>query len=202
MVYKRKIGIFAYGSLIDDPGVEIAPLIRERIFDVLTPFKVEFSRKSESRDDAPTLIPVDNGGAHVNGVIILLDESITLETAKDLIWRRETRKVGTGKRYPNPSVIKVNTVVVEVLESFINIDYVLYTKIGANIDNLTPSNLADLAISSAKSKSGREKLDGISYLISAKENGIATPLMPDYENEIVRKTGTHSLIEALKSCCI
>ncbi len=202
MVYKRKIGIFAYGSLIDDPGVEIAPLICERISDVLTPFKVEFSRKSKSRDYAPTLIPVEDGGAHVNGVIILLDESITLETAKDLLWRRETRKEGTGKRYPNPNVIKVNAVVVAVLESFINIDYVLYTKIGANIDNITPSNLADLAISSAKSKSGREKLDGISYLISAKENGITTPLMPDYENEILMKTGTHSLIEALESCCI
>lgn len=198
----NKIGIFAYGSLIDDPGIEIAPLICERISDVLTPFKVEFSRKSKSRDYAPTLIPVENGGAYVKGVIILLDESCTLEEAKNLLWRRETRNESTGKAYPNPKVIGTNTVVVKVLESFNNIDCVLYTKIGANIDDLTPSILADLAISSAKSKSGREKLDGISYLISAKENGIATPLMLDYENEIVSKTGTLNLIEALRSCCI
>lgn len=202
MVYKSKIGIFAYGSLIDDPGVEITPLIRERISDVLTPFKVEFSRKSGSRDNAPTLIPVENGGAYVKGVIILLDENITLEDAKNLLWRRETRNEGTGRSYPNSKVANISTVVVEVLENFINIDYVLYTKIGANIDNVTPSKLAELAISSAKSKSGMKKLDGISYLISAKENGIVTPLITDYENEIVSKTNTLSLIEALKSCLI
>ena len=35
----------------------------EMIRNVLTPFKVEFARKSLKRSDAPTLVPVENGGA-------------------------------------------------------------------------------------------------------------------------------------------
>jgi hypothetical protein len=53
----RKIGILAYGSLIDNAGEEIAPLIVERI-ECFTPFKIEFARLSSTRSNAPTLVPV------------------------------------------------------------------------------------------------------------------------------------------------
>jgi len=53
----------AYGSLIDDPGSEIQPVIARLIEGVETPFKVEFARSSEKRDGAPTLVPVKEGGA-------------------------------------------------------------------------------------------------------------------------------------------
>ena len=51
------IGILAYGSLIDDPGREIEPLIIRRLKGVETPFQIEFARSSSTRDGAPTLIP-------------------------------------------------------------------------------------------------------------------------------------------------
>ncbi len=54
------VGILAYGSLIDDPGAEIEPVILRRI-DCRTPFKVEFARASESRKGGPTLVPYDIG---------------------------------------------------------------------------------------------------------------------------------------------
>ena len=52
------IGILAYGSLIDDPGDEIKPLVKQKIEGVETPFAIEFARSSKSRNGAPTLIPV------------------------------------------------------------------------------------------------------------------------------------------------
>ena len=55
---KHRIGILAYGSLIDEPGLEIEQLIIHRI-NCLTPFKVEYARKSGTRGDGPTLIPTE-----------------------------------------------------------------------------------------------------------------------------------------------
>ena len=49
----------------------------------------------------------------------------------------------------------------------------------------------------ASTPSGAGARDGISYLVAAKQNGIVTPLMADYEREILRQTGGRSLEEAL-----
>ena len=57
------VGILAYGSLIDDPGSEIGEVIADVISDIETPFSVEFARSSSTRSGAPTLIPVEAGGA-------------------------------------------------------------------------------------------------------------------------------------------
>jgi len=54
------IGILAYGSLIEEPGKEIEPLIRERRKGIKTPFSIEFARSSSTRDGAPTLVPVED----------------------------------------------------------------------------------------------------------------------------------------------
>ena len=194
------LGILAYGSLIDDPGKEIRPLISKCIQeDVITPFKVEFARKSSTRDDAPTLIPVDEGGARVKAVILVLADRVSEKQAKDLLWRRETDNVGTSKPYNPPSNPTEDTVLVKDLKDFCEIDIVLYTEIGRNIDDLSPRRLAELAIQSARAESGAQGRDGISYLLNAKRNGIETPLMPEYENEILKKSGTNSLGKALES---
>lgn len=55
-----RIGILAYGSLIKEPGVEIEPLIVERI-PTQTPFMVEYARLSQSRGGGPTVIPHTSG---------------------------------------------------------------------------------------------------------------------------------------------
>ena len=49
----KRIGILAYGSLIDNPGSELGPNTVAKIKDVNTPFRVEFARKSQSRNYAP-----------------------------------------------------------------------------------------------------------------------------------------------------
>lgn len=192
----KRIGILAYGSLIDDLGKEIEAAMADRIKDVETPFKVEFARSSITRDGAPTLVPIENGGANVKAQILVLKEGISEKDAKDMLWRRETRKVGSGKTYKPPPKPTENTVLVERLENLRDIEIVFHTRISANIEPLTPQRLAQLAIESALSEAGAERRDGISYLISAKRNGIKTPLMPKYEEEILKKAGAGSLEEA------
>ncbi len=192
------IGILAYGSLIDDPGQEIQSVIANRIECVITPFRVEFARKSSRRDDAQTLVPVEEGGTFVKAVILVLREGISEVNATNMLWRRETNRVGGNQTYTpvNPGP---NTVCIERLENFYNIAVVLYTKIAPNIHNLTSQRLADLAIRSACAEAGSQERDGISYLIAAKRNRIKTPLMTEYENEILRQTKTTSLEDALRA---
>jgi hypothetical protein len=73
---------------------------------------------------------------------------------------------------------------------------VLYTRIGANIEPLTPNYLAELAWASACSKAIPTGSDGVSYLIAAKRNGIKTTLSRDYENAIMSIAGAESLERA------
>ena len=194
------IGILAYGSLIEDSGTEISPLIVERQTGVETPFRIEFARKSSSRCNAPTVIPVENGGSRVKATILVLKAGLTLQQAEDLLWRRETRNELSEKHYTRPSQPNSNRVIVKSLETFNGIDVVLYTSIGSNIENPSPTRLAELAIESANNKAGKDGKDGISYLISLKRHDISTPLMPAYESEILRLMNAVSLEAALGRC--
>ena len=193
----NRIGILAYGSLIEDPGVELKPLISEKIRDIETPFNIEFARKSSLRDDAPTVVPVEIGGAPVKAVILVLKKHVKMESAKDFLWRRETRNEKSDKHYTTPSNPTVNQVVAGVIDNLGGIETVLYTKVGANIDAPTPEKLAKLAIESAKQKSGSTGKDGISYLISLKGQNISTPLMPEYEEKILSLLGVNKIEVAL-----
>jgi cation transport regulator ChaC len=194
------VGILAYGSLIEDPGIELTPLIVERRTGVETPFRIEFARSSSSRCNAPTVIPVESGGSCVKATILILKAGVTPQQAEDLVWRRETRNERSEKHYVRPSEPNTNRVIVESLQSFNGIDVVLYTSIGSNIKDLSPDRIAKLAIESAKAKAGKDGKDGISYLISLKRHGISTPLMPAYESEILRLMNATSLEAALGKC--
>ncbi|MGQ7846383.1 hypothetical protein ACUNV4_18025 [Granulosicoccus sp. 3-233] len=193
-----RIGILAYGSLIEDPGIELGPLIVNRVVDVKTPFNIEFARSSRTRDGAPTVVPVVGFGAAVMGVVLVLDESIDIELARDLLWRRETRSEGSNRHYRHAKRPVSNQIVVAQVEDFHNVDTVLYTSITSNIPNPTPPILARLAINSAAGYAGSMGRDGISYLISLKRQLIETPLMTDYEAEILKLLGASSLRGALQ----
>lgn len=188
------VGILAYGSLIGDPGEEIADATIHTVANVLTPFSIEFARQSgKTRGGAPTLVPVPDGGSTVQGQVFVVD--VAEGEAANRLWRREVRKVGTGRAYVPPKEIGPNTVVVKRLENFAGVKVVLYTEIAANIEPLTAETLATLAIESvSKAAPGQ---DGISYLIAAKANGIGTALSADYENEILRQSRCSGLEEAL-----
>lgn len=190
-----KIGILAYGSLINDPSSEIEMATVTRIENVFTPFNVEFARRSKSRNNAPTLVPVDSGGNRVSAVVFVLGENISINEASDILQRRETHERDKTKCY-FPDKTKKNQVWIKHLDRYFNLDIVLYTWIDTNINPLTPKKLAELAIKSAKADAGLRHEDGISYLIAAKKAGIVTPLMPDYEREILTELKACDLNEA------
>jgi hypothetical protein len=156
---------------------------------------VEFARKSATRGGAPTLIPVTTDGEHVPAHIIVMKDSVSRDEACDLIWRRETRQMGSGKRYVYRDHPWENATVVRDAGKIQGIDLVLYTEIGPNIRPLAAKVLARLAVQSVgQAPRGR---DGICYLMSALSRGVKTPLSGPYEAEIKRLTGTASLNDAL-----
>ena len=191
-----RIGILAYGSLIEDPGEELKPFIEYTVKDVTTPFQVEFARSSRTRDGGPTLIPVTSDGAQVQASVLALKSSIELNQAKTLLWRRETRKEGSADRYSRPEKPRIDHVLVESEYDIADFDVALYTRIGSNIERPTAEGLATLAICSARGEAGAKGKDGISYLSSVIVHRISTPLLPGYRDAILRRTGARDLEEA------
>lgn len=194
---ENSIGILAYGSLIDEPGNELEELIIDRIH-CQTPFNVEFARLSETRSNAPTLVPYQDGSP-VKAVILVLDHNrVTLSQAESMLWRRETRTTDTTKNYKPSKEHNPNKVTILELKNFKNVTTVLYTSIGQNMGIMNkPDILANFAIRSILEKAGEEQKDGIHYLLAAKKNGIVTKLSPQYEAEILKQTNTKSLEAAI-----
>ncbi|MCU7837954.1 MAG: hypothetical protein KZQ94_01080 [Candidatus Thiodiazotropha sp. (ex Troendleina suluensis)] len=189
---KQTVGILAYGSLIADPGWEIEEVRTRTIDGVTTPFPVEYARSSGGRGAAPTLVPYEGGG-QVRAQVFVLDTSI--EDAADRLYRREIGAVGGERRYKHRANPGLNKVVVDRLEWAFELDVVLYTRIGATIDNPDATKLAGLAIKSvAQADAG---MDGITYLMNAIEAGIETPLTAAYVDEIRQRTGARDLSDAL-----
>ena len=182
------VGILAYGSLVDDPGDELGHCVTRRIDDVETPFAVEFARSSRTRCGAPTLVPVAADGAPVRASVLVLDDGVDAEDGRDMLFRRETRRVGQPVRYRDSSGQWIATI-----PQFLGLSACLYTALESNIDPLTVSVLAELAIESARSPAGAHKRDGISYLDEQKGRGVVTPLMPGYEAEVLTRTGGEEL---------
>ena len=183
------VGILAFGSLVEEPGAELEAVITRRI-QVETPFLVEFARSSQSRDGAPTLVPVSQGGAHIPASVLVLDDCVTVAGARAMLYRRETGRLN------DPSAVSRVSWIAE-LPGFEGISVCLYTALKANIPPpLTAEKLAELALRSAAGPSGAKRLDGISYLQQQKRRGIQTPLMCRYEEEVLARTGTRDLDEA------
>lgn len=193
--FKYEIGIMAYGSLIDDPGNELGPLIVKKIA-CTTPFEVEYGRLSKTRGGAPTLIPVKSGGASVNAFLLILEAKVSLPDAKSMLWRRETRII--GRSYVHPDKPGRNNVVVESVAGFQDCQIVLYTAIGSNIPGETTAmGLAKYAIDSILTNAGSHKMDGLRYLMSAIDNGIYTPFTTEFLEKILHRTETAGLLEAI-----
>lgn len=190
------IGILAYGSLIDDPGTELGAVVTEVRRDILTPFRVEYARASRKRDGGPTLVPLDAGGP-VRAALLVLKPGVTIPQATDMLYRREIGRVGSSKSY-TPTT-GPNAVQVKRLANVLGVATVLYTSIPGNITPLNPKELARRAIESARGAAGADQQDGISYLRRAIENGIETPMTPNYVKEILAITGTEDLQAAWAS---
>ena len=59
------LAIYAYGSLLSDPGEKLAPRIIARI-PRLSPWPIEYARRAKLRGNGPTLV-IHVSGAYVQG---------------------------------------------------------------------------------------------------------------------------------------
>jgi hypothetical protein len=192
----KKIGILAFGSLIRDPGEELRPLKIEPPIKTKTPFGVEYGRySSKTRGGAPTLVPHPKGKP-VDAKILVLNASVSVKDATDMLWRRESGEKDKTKSYPageTPNSVQVRTV-----RDLEGVEIVLYTDFldAGKIARPNADDLAMAAIESvAKAKSGK---DGITYLAEAIDDGVNTPLTEHYAAAILAKIDSAPLKEALK----
>ena len=189
-----RIGILVYGSLIAEPGDEIGPRIIMRM-KTQTPFLVEYGRLSQTRGGAPTLVPHPQG-APVLGEILVLDDAVSGDEARDMLWRRERHRTGSGEKYLERS--SPNSVLLRTYLDHPRVEIVHYTDFHpkGKIAHPSATELAKHAVLSVKK--AEDGKDGISYLIRARASGITTPLTERYVQEILRLTQTATLTEALK----
>ncbi len=189
------IAILAYGSLKTDLGEELNKIVIGRK-PVETPFPVEYARKSgKTRHGAPTLAIVENGGSKVKADLLILQENVNKQEAINILYRRETNRVGSKEGYSYPSYPNLKNVFILEMNNFPHFEgTVLYTK----IEPLNAKHLADLAIRSTRSAAGDLQRDGIHYLINALSTETITPLTKSYVQEILTQTGAQNLEEAFK----
>ena len=142
------------------------------------------------------MVPVETGGAPVLGAIFPFRESLPVDDAQTLVWRRETGR-SNGRYDPLRNAEHPDKVFVDAHEGLYDqFDVVLAVRIQPNIEPLNGDELARRAIQSARTEIGAERNDGISYLIGAKAFGIETPLRSDYEAGILRSLDVRTLDEA------
>ena len=190
------IGILAFGSLIANPGDEIQP-IKEREIEVITPFPVEYARRSASRTKAPTLVVVPEGkGSPVRGAILVLKADIDVQKVKDMLLRRELHKEN-DKTVTYDDVTqrkKKDALVIETLGHFQGFGDVYYTALKANFSEILDPSLtqetkakllAHAAVDSVTADTFKAGLDGIQYLHDNLKAGIETPLSRLYEAAIL-----------------
>lgn len=191
------IGILAYGSLIADPGWEIKNLISRTMAGVETSFAVEYAPTSDTRSDAPTLVPVSDGkGWRVQSCLFVLKPYTRIQSAKNILYRREIHQVGNrSKSYAHSNNPGVNKTTVVEIHNFRDVDLVLYTRIGANLPVILDENISDqekaeqlarLSINSINETTYFTCQDGIHYLASAIHYGVITRLTELYKRAILR----------------
>lgn len=142
-----------------------------------------------------TLVPHQNGSP-VAAEILVLEDDVTVQEAVDMLWRRETRKTGSGETYREGA--SPNSVLVRQWNDDPCVTTVLYTDFNAagKISAPIASELAEHAIGSVET--AKEGKDGITYLIEAIRSGIQTPLTSAYRSEILNRINAGSLEEALR----
>ena len=172
----RPIAILAYGSLLREPGSQLAPLIVGRE-PCVTPFPVEYGRASHRWNDGPVLVPHPDGGP-VEGALLLLAAGLPLGAAVDLLAEREGLPSARGVvQVPMPG---------ERL--------VLAASLPRNLPrpDMLPAALARRAAASVP----RGERNGVAYLRGAIECGITTPRTAEYAREILEIAGVGTLEEA------
>lgn len=181
----RPIAIMAYGSLLHEPGPELAPLIVARR-PCRTPFPVEYGRASQRWGGGPVLVPHPRGG-QVDGALLLLADGVELGAAVEILAGREGLAGARG--------------VVEVAlpgeaASGAEPRLVLAASLPRNLPapDMRPDRLARRALMSVGE--GGEGRNGVAYLRRAMASGVRTPLTDRYAAAVLALSGASTLEQA------
>lgn len=175
-VPQRPVAVLAYGSLIDEPGPELAAVIAGRR-PCRTPFGVEYGRASQRWGGGPVLVPHPRG-APVAGTLLLLAPGIALGAAVEMVAAREGLPDARG------------VVAVDLPGERLVIAASLPRNLPA--PDMRPGALARRAAASV----AHGERNGVAYLRRALASGIATPLTAAYRAELLRLAGADTLEEA------
>ena len=203
------IGILAYGSLITHPGSEIESVRDHVIPDVLTPFPVEYARRSQSRVGAPTLVCVPGGcGAPVRAAVLVLREGTTDQKAVDMLYRRELHQEGDLKVIYDDQAQrqKRDALVIESIKNRFGLSVIYFTALTPTFTEILDVKrtqeekaelLAQAAMDSLIPETYAKGLDGIRYLADNIDVGVVTALTGTYCQAVLDKTGNaHDLRQA------
>jgi hypothetical protein len=177
---KDNLAIYAYGSLLSEPGEPLGGHIVARVSHP-SPWPIEYARRAKLRGDGPTLVIHDAGGI-VQGQLLVLDVAIDrLADIRVWLWEREGKP--PRERIREMAWNGFSLVLYCDLESTLR---------GAELD---PESLARFALDSVKKNPQR---NAINYLARNIEQGIITPLTYPYRDAILRFTGAKDLRQAEK----
>jgi len=197
------IGILAYGSLITHPGQEIESVLDHVIPDVMTPFPVEYARRSQSRAGAPTLVPVPTGcGASVKAVVLVLKKYTRKKKAQNFLYRRELHQEGSLKVIYDDQAQrqKRDALVIESIKNQYGLSVVYYTTLKSNFTEILDAKrtheekaelLAQEAIDNITQETYVRGMDGIQYLADNIEARVITALTEPYKQAILEKVGNN-----------
>ena len=175
---QNNLAIFAYGSLLSEPGEKIVPHIIDRI-SYRSPWPIEYARRAKLRGNGPTLV-IHKAGGIVQGQLLILDFEVSaLDELRELLWEREGR----------PARERIRRMACG------DFGCVLYCDLEATLrdEEINPESLAKFAIESVRQSPARS---AIRYLAQAIEQGVITPLTYAYCDAILRFTGGVDLKEA------
>ena len=175
---EENLAIFAYGSLLSDPGESIAPHIVARI-PCASPWPVEYARRAKLRGDGPTLV-IHDSGASVQGRLLVLDARLdAIDEVEGWLWERKGKPPRAGlKRMALGGFRRV---------LYCDLECTLRT------EQLNPECLARFAIESVRNNPAR---NAIRYLAQNIDQGVITPLTYGYRDAILCATGASDLKQA------
>ena len=174
--------------------------------DVLTPFPVEYARRSQSRAGAPTLVPVPpEYGAPVKAVVLVLREGTLEQEALNALYRREIhRECNLNVIYDDQAQRqKRDALVIESIKNRFGLSVIYYTALKPNFTEILDGKrtleekaelLARAAIDSVTQEIFAKGMDGIQYLADNIEAGVITALNEHYKQAILNKVGKNTSI--------
>ena len=179
VVPQRTVAVMAYGSLLYEPGPELAALIEERI-PRRTPFPVEYGRASMKWGDGPVLVPHPDGG-RVEGALLVLSRAVDLGTAVEALRVREGLVDPSG-------VVEVDAGDGDLM--------VIAASLPRNLPlpDMEPTALAERAARSVENGAR----NGVAYLRGALDAGVETPRSRAYARAVMDLAGVEDLEAAEK----